>query len=132
MWICPDCNTLAPNPVKKKCINGHPLWNGHIMGPTREQSFGTAFITAFIVALLVFLAALAASRFRPDIIGPDNIRLWVPAMIAACGLDGLWHGRAWSRRQPSRRLAPRAFGMGCGCLAAAAASLAVGGVLGRL
>jgi len=129
MWICPVCNTQPPNPVNKKCVNGHALWNSHIMGPTREQPFGAAFGTAFVVAILIALAVVAASRFRPDIIGPGILFL-VPVALAGCGLDGLWHGAAWNRKgNPARRLAPRAFGMGCGCLAAAVAAYLIGGML---
>jgi hypothetical protein len=124
MWICPDCNSLVPNPIRKKCPNGHGLFDGGICSSTSETSTGAAFLNAFLICLaLAGAAVLDRSLYTTQ---PVSYILTAALFIfLAAGLTGFVRGMKWrGQGGPVMRLVPRANGMAMGC-AAAAACLAV-------
>jgi hypothetical protein len=130
MWICPDCNQLVPSPVKRKCPNGHALWDGGILSPTREQSVGRAFIMAAGICLLIAILIVGSRVVFPEAAVGHVLGLALVAFIVA-GIVGLLRGCRWkSQGGPVSRLAPRAFGMALGCILAGAGLLAIGFALG--
>ena len=66
MWICPYCNQLVPNPVNRKCPNGHGLFDGQIFSFTDEQSAAKAFLNAFLVCLGIFVAVTGINALIPS------------------------------------------------------------------
>jgi hypothetical protein len=130
MWICPDCNQLVPSPVNRKCPNGHALFDGRILSPAREQSFGRAFVTAAGVCLGIAILIVGSRLFFPDAAVGHVLGLTLVAFIVA-GVVGLLRGLRWKRQGgPVSRLAPRAFGMALGCILAGGGLLAIGFALG--
>ena len=61
MYICPQCNQLVPDPINRKCPRGHLLSDRHLLGPTREQSFGASFFNALIACVGVLGSAATAN-----------------------------------------------------------------------
>ncbi|MGB9069397.1 MAG: hypothetical protein WCC21_12590 [Candidatus Acidiferrales bacterium] len=130
MWICPDCNQLVPSPLKGKCPNGHALWDGGILSPTREQSVGRAFIMAAGICLVIAILIVGSRVVFPEAAVGHVLGLTLVAFIVA-GIVGLLRGLRWKRKGgPASRLAPRAFGMALGCILAGGGLLAIGFALG--
>ena len=125
MWICPECNQLVPNPVNKKCPNGHGLFDGRIIGSTKEQSFAASFFNAIIACVVILVAAGAAGA----LLSKSNTAYVGFALIAfvAAGILGFLRGRKWKRQGGAvLRLVPRANGMALGCILAGGGLFAIG------
>jgi hypothetical protein len=132
MWICPECNSLVPYPVKRKCPRGHPLWDFHIFGTTEEKSFGAGFGKGLAVGLFWVIGALAASYFMPGIFG-DNARIGAVAGLIVIAFDSFWQGHKWRRQGgPALHLVPAARGVALGCVAALAIVVAIGYAAGQV
>jgi len=115
----------VPNPVNRKCPNGHGLFDGRIIGSTKEQSFAGSFFNAIIACVVILLAAGAAGA----LFSKSNTA-WVGYTLlafVAAGILGFLRGRKWKRQGGAvLRLVPRANGMALGCILAGAGLFAVG------
>jgi len=125
VWICPECNQLVPNPVNRKCPNGHGLFDGRIMASTKEQSFMASFFNAIIASVVFVVAASSAGA----LLAKSNTA-WVGfALIGviAAGITGFIRALKWKRQGGAvLRLVPRAYGMALGCILAGGGLFAIG------
>jgi hypothetical protein len=133
VWICPDCNQLVPNPVKRKCPNGHALFDGRIMASTTEQSAAKSFLSAFLVCLGILVAVAGLNALIPgQPLGKNALGYPLVAFIVA-GVVALLRGLKWKRQGgPVARLVPRAIGTGLAYIIAGAAPFAAGIALGLI
>ncbi len=116
MWICPICNQLVPNPVKRKCPNGHGLFDGRIFGSCKQQSFVAAFLNTLFACVLIFAAVAAFATLLPKTSARSLNGATLAAFIVV-GVVGFLRGRKWVRQGgPVARLVPRANGMAAGCI----------------
>jgi hypothetical protein len=131
MWICPDCNQLVPNPVNRKCPNGHGLFDGKIFSFTEEQSGAKAFVNAFLVCLVIFVAVTSANALLPGHPLGKNAAGYPLVIFAAFGISALFRAWKWKRQGgPVLRLVPRAVGTGLGSLLAGVVPLVSAVALG--
>ena len=116
MYICPICNAEVPDPVDRKCRNGHGLFDGRIAGTTQELSFVAAFVWALVIGLALTALTGALKYVLPaSTFGAVSAGLLVAFIIV--GVTAILRGFKWLRQGgPVRRLASRAFGTGIGCL----------------
>ena len=133
MWICPDCNQLVPNPVKRKCPKGHALFDGRMMAFTTEQSAAKSFLNAFLVCLGILVAVTGINALIPSHpLGKNAAGYPLVAFIVA-GILALLRALTWKRQGgPVARLVPHAVGTGLACLFAGAAPFAAGIALGLI
>lgn len=132
MWICPICNQLVPNPVNRKCPNGHGLFDGRIMGNTKEQSFTAAFFNTLIACVVMFAAITGLGALLTKTPAATFAGLTLVTFIVV-GILGFLRGRTWARQGgPVARLVPRANGMAAACVLAGGASFAAGIALGLI
>jgi len=133
MWICPVCNQLVPNPVNRKCQNGHGLFDGNIFSSTVEQSAGKAFLNAFLICLGILVAVTGINALIPgQPLGKNAAGYPLLAFIVA-GILALLRALKWKRQGgPVARLVPRAVGIGFACLLAGAAPFGAGIALGLI
>jgi hypothetical protein len=133
MWICPICNQLVPNPVNRKCPNGHGLFDGRIFSSTMEQSAAKAFINAFLVCLGIFVAVTSANALIPSHPFGKNAAGYPLVIFIVFGISALLRARKWKRQGgPVARLVPRAVGTGLACLLAGVGTFAAGIALGAM
>ena len=126
MHICPDCNMAVPNPVNRKCPNGHGLFEGLVLGTTEEKSAGAAFLSALLWCLGVTVAVSCLNGLWPTGWLHDKMA-WFFIFYVAFGVCAILRGWKWKRAGgPVARLAPRAFGTGAGAIATTLAMLGVG------
>lgn len=132
MWVCPACNQIVPNPVNRKCPNGHALSELALLGFTTEKPLGPAFIRGFLFS--AGIAALVA--FSGAFVPKDEVLNMLGYTLFALGAIGvfiIWQGFKWKRRGGAvARLVPRAVGTGLGCLIAGGGLFAVGMALGLI
>lgn len=133
MWICPDCNQLVPDPVKRKCPKGHVLFDGRIMAYTTETSAVRAFFNAILVCLGILVAVTSINALIPgQPLGKNAAGYPLVAFIIA-GILALLRALKWKRQGgPVARLVPRAVGTGLACLLAGAAPFAAGIAFGLI
>jgi hypothetical protein len=133
MWICPDCNQLVPNPVNRKCPNGHGLFDGKIFSSTVEQSAAKAFINAFLVCLGIFVAVTSVNALIPSHPFGKNAAGYPLVIFIVFGISALLRARKWKRQGgPVAWLVPRAVGTGLACLVAGVAPLVAGVAFGLM
>jgi hypothetical protein len=132
MWICADCNQLVPNPVNRKCPNGHAMADLLILGATVENTFGKSFLRAFLIALGIAALIILSRFFLPEkTVG--HILGMALVFMTAVGVVALLRALKWKRQHgPVSRLVPRALGTGLGCILAGGGLLAIGFVLGMI
>jgi hypothetical protein len=132
MWICLVCNQLVPNPVNRKCPNGHGLSDLLILGSTVENTVGKSFLRAFLISLGIVALMILSRAFLPEkTVG--HILGMALVFITAVGVVALLRALKWKRgRGPVTRLVPRALGTGLGCILAGGGLLAIGFVLGMI
>lgn len=126
MWICPQCNEAVPDPAKRRCPKGHSLFDWRIFRSTKEQSVLGAFFDALLASIVIVVAVTALGRLVPQ---PAATALTAVALIALviAGIVGLRRAREWQQQGGAvARLAPRARGMGLGCIVTAAGLFVVG------
>ena len=125
MYICTQCNQLVPDPVKGKCPRGHPLTDHHLLGSTREQSFGESFFKTLGACIVLFLATTAAATLLKKSAG--TWAGYILVMFIVAGIIVLFRGLKWKRQGGAvARLAPRATGMAVACLLAGGGLFALG------
>jgi len=130
MWICPVCNQLVPNPVKRKCPNGHGLFDGRIFGSCKQQSFAASFFNTLFACVLIFAAVAAFATLLPKT-SPTSLNGATLAAFIVVGIGGFLRGRKWARQGgPVVRLVPRANGMAAGCILAGAVFPLAAGIAG--
>ena len=133
MWICATCNQLVPNPVNRKCPNGHGLFDGNIFSSTVEQSAGKAFLNAFLVCVAIFVAVTSINALIPSHPFGKNAAGYPLVIFIVAGIIALLRARKWTRQGgPVARLVPRAFGTGLACLLTGAGTFAAGIALGLM
>ncbi len=126
MWICPYCNTAVPNPVNRKCPNGHGLADPIVLGFTVEQTASKSFIKAFLICLAAAVLVILSRSFLPEKTVGHVLGMALVFFIAV-GVVALLRALKWKRQGgPVTRLAPRALGTGLGCLVAGGGLLALG------
>lgn len=124
MYICTQCNQLVPDPVNGKCPRGHLLTDRHLLGPTRELSFGVSFLKAFGVCIAVFLATTAVLALLKK---PSSSAGYVLIAFIVAGILAASRALKWrSQGGPVARLAPRAAGMAVACILAGGGIFALG------
>jgi hypothetical protein len=124
MYICPQCNQLVPNPVARKCPRGHLLYDQHLLGSTREQSFWASFFNTLIACVVIFLATTAALALLKK--SGSSAGYILVAFIVA-GILVLFRGLKWKRQGGAvARLVPRATGMAVACILAGGGLFALG------
>lgn len=126
MWICPVCNQLVPDPVNRKCPNGHGLSDPLVLGSTIENTLGKSFIRAFLSCLAIAVLAILSRFFVPEkTVG--HILGMILVFLIAIGVVALLRALKWKRQGgPVTRLVPRALGTGLGCILAGGGLLAIG------
>jgi len=130
MYICPQCNQPVPDPVERKCPRGHLLYDRHLLGSTREQSFGASFLNTLIVCVLIFLASTAALALLKK---PGSSAGYILVAFIAAGILVLFRGLKWKRQGGAvARLVPRATGMAVACILAGGGLFALGMALGLI
>lgn len=133
MWICPYCNQLVPNPVNRKCQNGHGLFDGRIFSSTVEQSAAKSFFKAFLVCLGILAAVTGINALIPSHPLGTNGAAYPLVIFIVAGISALLRALSWKRQGgPVTRLVPRAVGTGLACLLAGAAPFAAGVALGLI
>jgi hypothetical protein len=132
MWICPVCNQLVPNRVKRKCPNGHLLFDMNTLGPTTEKPALRSFVNEVLVCLGVFVAVTSINDFVPS--KPlGNALGYALVFLMAYGVVALMRAFKWRRKGGALlRLVPRAAGIGLGCLLAGGGLFALGSALGLI
>ena len=132
MWICPLCNQLEPNPVNRKCRNGHGLADATIFAvATVEKPAWKAFINAALVCIGVTIAVAVGNALIPGQPLGKNALGYPLVFFMALGVVALRRAFKWSRQGgPVTRLVPRAVGMGLGCILTGAGLFALGLNLG--
>lgn len=126
VWICPVCNQLVPNPVRRKCPNGHGLADPMVLGFTAEQTAGKSFVKAFLLCLGIVALIILSRLFVPEKTLGHIIGM-ILVFFAAFGVVALLRAFKWKRQGgPVVRLAPRALGTGLGCILAGGGLLAIG------
>lgn len=124
MHICTQCNLLVPNPVNGKCPRGHLLTDRHLLGPTRELSFGASFLKAFGLCIAIFLATTAILALLKK---PGSSAGYVLIAFIVAGILALTRALKWRNQGgPVARLAPRAAGMAAACILAGGGLFALG------
>jgi len=124
VYICTQCNQLVPDPVKGKCPRGHLLTDRHLLGGTREQSFGEAFFKTLGACIAIFLATAAALALLKK---PGSFAGYVLVAFAVAGILALSRSLKWRNQGgPVARLAPRAAGMAVACILAGGGLFALG------
>jgi hypothetical protein len=124
VYICTRCNQPVPNPVKGKCPRGHLLTDHNILGATREQSFGEAFLKTLGACVLIFLATTAVLALLKK---PATSAGYVLVAIICIGILALFRGLKWKRQGGAvTRLVPRATGMAVACIFAGGGIFALG------
>jgi len=130
VYICPQCNQLVPDPVKGKCPRGHLLSDRHLMGATREQSFGASFFNTLIACVVIFLATAAVLALLKK---PSSSAGYVLVAFIVAGIIVLFRGLKWKRQGGAvARLVPRATGMAVACILAGGGLFALGLALGLI
>jgi hypothetical protein len=130
VYICTQCNQLVPNPVKGKCPRGHLLTDHHLLGATREQSFGEAFLKTLGACVVLFLATTAVLALLKK---PSSSAGYVLIAVACIGILALFRGLKWKRQGGAvARLVPRATGMAVACILAGGGLFALGIALGLI
>jgi hypothetical protein len=130
VYICPQCNQLVPDPVKRKCPRGHLLSDRHLLGSTREQSFGASFFNTLIACVVIFLATTAVLALLKK---PSSSAGYILVVFIAAGILALFRGLKWKRQGgPVARLVPRATGMAVACILAGGALFVLGLALGLI
>jgi hypothetical protein len=130
VYICPVCNREVPHPVKRKCPDGHVLWDDRLMASTVERPAGIAFVRAFLACLAIAAAIIAGRFFVAEKTVAHILGLTLVIFIAA-GIVALMRALTWQRRGgPVSRLVPHAVGAGLGRLLAGGGMLAIGFILG--
>jgi hypothetical protein len=110
MYICTACNRLVPDPVNRKCPAGHPLWDLHLIGYTREQSFRASLFYTMIACLGILGVVAAIGAVVPKLQTPFVFVALISFAIA--GILALFRGMKWRRQGGDvTRLVPRANGM---------------------
>ena len=128
--ICTQCNQLVPDPVKGKCPRGHLLTDHHLLGATRELSFGESFFKTIGACLVVFLATIAVLALLKK---PSSSAGYVLVACIAVGILALFRGLKWKRQGGAvARLVPRATGMAVACILAGGGLFALGMALGLI
>jgi hypothetical protein len=124
VYICTRCNQLVPNPVKGKCPRGHLLTDPHLLGGTREQSFGEAFFKTLGACIVIVLATAAILALLKK---PASSAGYVLVAFIALGILALFRGLKWKRQGGAvARLVPRASGMAAACILAGGGLFALG------
>jgi len=124
VYICPQCNQPVPDPVKSKCSRGHLLYDRHLLGSTREQSFGASFFNALIACVVIFLATTAALALLKK---PSSSAGYILVVFIVAGILVLLRGLKWKRQGGAvARLVPRATGMAVACIFAGGGLFALG------
>ena len=124
MYICRQCNQPVPHPVERKCPRGHLLYDRHLLGATREQSFGASFFNALIACVVIFLVTTAALALLKK---PGSSAGYVLVAFIVAGILVLFRGLKWKRQGGAvARLVPRATGMAVACILAGGGLFAVG------
>ena len=124
MYICTRCNQLVPDPVKGKCPRGHLLTDPHLLGGTREQSFGEAFFKTLGACIVIFLATTAVLALLKK---PGSSAGYILVAMIAIGILALFRGLKWKRQGGAvARLVPRATGMAVACILAGGGLFALG------
>jgi hypothetical protein len=124
VYICTQCNQLVPNPVKGKCPRGHLLTDHHLLGATREQSFGESFFKTLGACIVLFLATTAVLALLKK---PSSSAGYVLIAVACIGILALFRGLKWKRQGGAvARLVPRATGMAVACILAGGGLFALG------
>jgi hypothetical protein len=133
MWICPVCNQLVPNPVNRKCQNGHGLFDGGIFSSTVEKSAGKSFLMAFLVCLGILVAVIGVNALIPSHPLGKNAPGYPLVTFIVVGILALLRALKWKRQGgPVARLVPRAVGTGLACLLTGAVPFAAGVALGLI
>lgn len=126
MWVCPVCNQLVPNPVKRKCANGHGLFDGRIFASTKEVSFTSSFFSALTACVIIFIAVAALGTLLAKT-SASALDASLLLAFVVFGFFGFLRARKWSRQGgPVARLVPRAYGMAAGCALAGGVPFAIG------
>ena len=124
MYICTKCNQPVPDPVKGKCPRGHLLTDRHLLGATREQSFGESFFKTLGVCIVIFLATTAVLALLNK---PGSSAGYVLVAFIALGILALFRGLKWKRQGGAvARLVPRATGMAVACILTGGGLFALG------
>ena len=124
MYICTQCNQLVPDPVKGKCPRGHLLTDRHLLGATREQSFGESFFKTLGTCIAIFLATTAVLALLKK---PGSSAGYVLVAFIVAGILALTRALKWRNQGgPVGRLAPRAAGMAVACMIAGGGLFALG------
>ena len=124
MYICTKCNQPVPDPVKGKCPRGHLLTDRHLLGATREQSFGESFFKTLGVCIVIFLATTAVLALLKK---PGSSAGYILVAFIALGILALFRGLKWKRQGGAvARLVPRATGMAVACILTGGGLFALG------
>ena len=130
VYICTQCNQLVPDPVKGKCPRGHLLTDRHLLGATRELSFGASFLKALGVCIAIFLATTAVLALLKK---PGSTAGYVLIAFIVAGILALFRALKWRNQGgPVARLAPRATGVAVACILAGGGVFALGVALDLL
>ena len=126
MWICTACNQLVPDPVRRKCPNGHILFDWSILAPTKDLPAVKSFFNALLICLGVVVAVTSINALVPS--KPfGNALGYVLVFFIAFGIVVLRRGRKWKRQGgPVARLAPLTLGIALGCIFTGAGMFALG------
>jgi hypothetical protein len=128
MYICTECNRLVADPVNRKCPAGHPLWDRHLIGFTREMSFGASFFFTLMACLAIYAAVAAAGAFLPKSQTP--FALFVLVAFAVAGILVFFRAMKWRRQGGAvTRLVPRANGMALAAILAGPGLFVLAGLL---
>jgi hypothetical protein len=123
----------VPNPVNRKCPNGHGLFDGKIFSSTVEQSAAKAFINAFLVCLGIFVAVTSVNALIPSHPFGKNAAGYPLVIFIVFGISALLRARKWKRQGGAvARLVPRAVGTGLGSLVAGVVPLVAGVAFGLI
>jgi hypothetical protein len=132
MWICPYCNQLVPNPVNRKCPNGHAMEELLILGWTVENTLGKSFLRAFLISLGIAVLIMLSRFFLPEKTVGHSLGMAL-VFITSVGVVALWRALKWKRQGgPVTRLIPRAVGTGLGYILVGGGLLATGFAIGMI
>lgn len=122
MWICADCNQLVPNPVNRKCPNGHGLFDRRIFGSTKEVMATSLRNTVITCVAITGVAALLRIFFTAENTAAPIVMLFTAFVVV--GAVAFARALHWRRQGgPVLRLVPRANGVALGCIAVALLAL---------